>query len=95
MPAASSAPGRSALLTAKTSPISISPAFDACTPSPSPGTVITNVQSAVSWISMSAWPAPTVSMMTRPNSNRLSAATRSVAVSVKPPTWPREERLRK
>ena len=47
MRAALSAPGMSALLTAKTSPISINPAFDACTPSPRPGTVTTTVQSAV------------------------------------------------
>ncbi len=59
-----SAPSRSALLTTKTSAISMMPALRACTSSPAPGTMVTTDTSAVRTMSTSSWPTPTVSTIT-------------------------------
>ena len=56
-----SAPSRSALLTARMSAISSTPALIACTSSPMPGASTTMVVWAVLAMSTSAWPTPTVS----------------------------------
>ena len=63
--AVSWAPGRSALLTTKTSAISISPALLAWTASPHPGLTTTSVVSAWPTTSTSTWPTPTVSRTTQ------------------------------
>ena len=59
-----SAPGRSALVTARTSGISIRPALIACTPSPLPGISARTTVSVSAWTSTSFCPEPTVSTST-------------------------------
>ena len=86
---ASWAAGRSDLFTTKMSAISRMPAFAACTESPIPGATITRVESASEAISSSAWPTPTVSIITRskPAASRIRSACGVARDS--PPRCPR------
>ena len=83
------APGRSLLLTTKTSAISRMPALAAWIESPIPGATMTSVVSASEAISSSAWPTPTVSIRTTPNpaASRMRSAWGVAQAS--PPSWPR------
>jgi hypothetical protein len=87
--ASRSAPGRSALLITKTSAISISPAFIAWIESPDSGTSTTTVVSAVSAISSSDCPTPTVSVITRSKPKASSRSATSLLVVASPPSEPR------
>ena len=88
--AARSAPSRSALLIANTSPISISPALSACTASPDSGTSTTSVVSAVSATSSSLCPTPTVSIRMRSKPTASSTSHTSLVAAASPPSEPRE-----
>src|SRR5207302_1196875 len=77
-----SAPGRSALLTAKTSPISIMPALIAWMSSPIPGTSTTTFVCTVRMISTSSCPTPTVSTSTLSNPAASRRSTTSFVARV-------------
>ena len=84
-----SAPGRSDLFTAKTSAISMTPAFSVWIESPDSGTSTTSVVSAALEISSSLCPTPTVSsrMTSIPNPSSTSHTSRVDVAS--PPNDPR------
>ncbi len=86
---ARSAPSRSALLITNRSPISISPAFIACTVSPDSGTSTTAVESAVCATSSSLCPTPTVSMRTREKPAASSTSHTWAVWTASPPMLPR------
>src|SRR5688572_3168316 len=89
-----SAPSRSALLTTKISAISMMPALSAWTSSPAPGLKTTTVTSAVRAMSTSAWPTPTVSMITTSRPAAASTLTASAVAVARPPSVPRVAMLR-
>ncbi len=89
-----SAPSRSALLTAKTSAISSTPALIACTSSPMPGASTTIVVCAALAMSISAWPTPTVSIRMRSKPAASSTVRTSAVVRARPPRLPRVAMLR-
>src|SRR3990167_5462366 len=88
------APGRSALLTRKTSAASISPAFIVWMASPDSGTRTTTVVSASFMMSSSVWPTPTVSIRIHCRPNAARSLSTSPVARASPPSEPRVAMLR-